>query len=134
MRITNEQAKRIITDIRASNPNIVAGFAVLPRDQYASSNELYEEIEIYYKRALGELESLKMISSTQGGYGKDFRSYGFPFMIPNMEQLDCIFCFIEIHGNQFRWKAMFRYIAGDEIEYSTTIRIAYSASSDRTEH
>lgn len=131
MRLTNEQVKRIIVDVRRSNPNIVAGFAILPKDGYSTSNDLYEEIGIYYNRALTELREKKIISSTLGGYGQNFSSYGFPYEIPNMEQLDCIFCYIDIMSNQFRWKCTFKYITGDEVEYATTLRIAYIPDNTR---
>lgn len=132
MRLTNEQVKRIIVDVRKSNHDIVAGFAVLPKDGYSTSNDLYEEIGTYYTRSLEELREKGIISSTVGGYGQNFSSYGFPYEIPNMEQLDCIFCYIDIRANQFRWKCIFRYITGDEIEYATTLRIAYIPNNDRT--
>jgi hypothetical protein len=66
--ITTEQAKRMIVDVRKSNPNIVAGFAILPKDQYSSSNELYSEISAYYYKALEELKEKNIVSSTNGGY------------------------------------------------------------------
>ena len=131
MRITIEQARKMIVDVRNANPNIVAGFAVLPNDQYSTSNDLYEELARYYERALSELREKKIISSTKGGYGQSFTSYGFPYEIPNMDQLDCIFCYIDIIGSQFRWKCVFRYITNDEIEYSTTIRIDVLPDNDR---
>jgi hypothetical protein len=118
--ITTEQAKRMIVDVRKSNPNIVAGFAILPKDQYSSSNELYSEISAYYYKALEELKEKNIVSSTNGGYGQNFSTYGFPYEIPNMEQLDCIFCYIDIINNNFRWKVIFRYITNDEVEYATT--------------
>lgn len=132
MRLTNEQVTKIIVDVRKSNPNIVAGFGILPKDGYSTSNDLYEEIGIYYNRALAELRELNIISNNTGGYGQNFSSYGFPYEIPNMEQLDCVFCYIDIMGNQFRWKCIFRYITGDEVEYSTIIRIAYIPDNKRT--
>lgn len=131
MRLTNEQVKRIIVDVRTSNPNIVAGFAVLPKDGYSSSNDLYEEIRVYHTRAISELKEQNIISSSNGGYGQSFSTYGFPYEIPNMEQLDCIFCYIDIMQSQFRWKCIFRYITGDEIEYGTTLRIAYIPDNNR---
>ena len=130
--ITVEQARKIIFDVRSSNPNIVAGFAVLPRDKYSSSNELYKEISTYYYKALEELREQKIISSSEGGYGQNFSTYGFPYEIPNMDQLDCIFCYMDITNNNFRWKCIFRYITNDEVEYSTTIRIAFIPDNDRT--
>ena len=72
MRITIEQARKMIVDVRNANPNIVAGFAVLPNDQYSTSNDLYEELARYYERALSELREKKIISSTKGGYGQSF--------------------------------------------------------------
>jgi hypothetical protein len=129
--ITTEQAKRMIVDVRKSNPNIVAGFAILPKDQYSSSNELYSEISAYYYKALEELKEKNIVSSTNGGYGQNFSTYGFPYEIPNMEQLDCIFCYIDIINNNFRWKVIFRYITNDEVEYATTLRIAFIQGNDR---
>lgn len=129
--ITTEQAKRMIVDVRKSNPNIVAGFAILPKDQYSSSNELYSEISAYYYKALEELKEKNIVSSTNGGYGQNFSTYGFPYEIPNMEQLDCIFCYIDIINNNFRWKVIFRYITNDEVEYATTLRLAFIAGNDR---
>lgn len=131
MRLTNEQVKRIIVDVRTSNPNIVAGFAVLPKDGYSSSNDLYEEIRTYHTRSINELKEKSIISSSSGGYGQNFSTCGFPYEIPNMEQLDCIFCYIDITKNQFRWKCIFRYITGDEVEYGTILRIAYIPDNNR---
>lgn len=129
--ITVEQAKRMVVDVRDSNPNIVAGFAVLPRDKYNTSNDLYDEISLYYARCIEELKQKNIISASNGGYGQNFSTFGFPYEIPNMEQLDCIFCYIDIVNNQFRWKCIFRYITNDEVEYATTLRIAYVPNSSR---
>lgn len=131
MKITSEQARKMIVDVRSKNENIVAGFAILPKDNYSSSNELYEEIKIYYNLSIKELSDKGIISKTKGGYGQNFSTYGFPYEIPNMEQLDCIFCYIDIIGNQFRWKCIFRYITNDEVEYATTLRIAHIPDNDR---
>lgn len=131
MRLTNDQVKKMILDVRKSNPSIVAGFAILPKDNYSTSNDLYEEIGTYYNRSLEELREKEIISRSPGGYGQNFSTYGFPFEIPNMEQLDCIFCYIDIVANNFRWKCIFRYITNDEVEYSTTIRIAYVPNNNR---
>ena len=129
--ITVEQAKKMIVDVRTANPNIVAGFAILPKDQYNSSNDLYKEISLYYYKALEELKEKNIISTTKGGYGQNFSTYGFPFEIPNMEQLDCIFCYIAIVSNHFRWRVIFRYTTNDEVEYTTTLRIAYIPDNNR---
>jgi hypothetical protein len=63
--ITTEQAKRMIVDVRKSNPNIVAGFAILPKDQYSSSNELYSEISAYYYKALEELKEKRNLKKIE---------------------------------------------------------------------
>ncbi len=131
MKITNEQARRMIVDVRKNNPHIVAGFAVLPRDQYASSNEIYEEIGRFFEASMQELREKGIVSSSKGGYAQNFGTFGFPYEIPNVEQLDAIFCYIDIIGNQFRWKCIFRYITNDEVEYSTSIRISYIPDNDR---
>ena len=132
-RLTTDQARKMVADVRNANPHSVAGFAVLPRDNYTSSNELYEEIGETFELAMAELRKLGIISGSQGGYGQNFSTYGFPFEVPNMEQLDCIFCYMELHGSQFRYKSIFRYISNDEVEYSTIIRIAYIPGNDRIE-
>lgn len=129
--ITVDQAKKMVSDVRAANPNMVAGFAVLPKDKYSSSNDLYQEISFLFERSLKELREKNIISASSGGYGQNFSTYGFPFEIPNMDQLDCIFCYIDIINNQFRWKCIFRYITNDEVEYTTTLRIAYVENSNR---
>lgn len=131
--LTVDQARKMVVDVRNANPHSVAGFAVLPRDNYSSSNDLYEEIGKTFEIAMQDLRDKGIISSTKGGYGQNFATFGFPFEIPNMEQLDCIFCYIELHGSQFRYKSIFRYITNDEVEYSTTIRIAYIPGNDRIE-
>lgn len=131
MKLTIEQAKKIILDVRKDNNNIIAGFAILPKDQYSSSNELYEEIGRYFEVSMAELREKKIISATQGGYGQNFSTYGFPYEIPDMDRLDVIFCYMDLIGSQFRWKCIFRYITNDEIEYSTTIRIAFVPNNNR---
>jgi len=133
MKLTVEQARKIIVDIRKANINIVAGFAVLPKDKYASSNELYQEVGKYFEMSMQELREKKIISSNIGGYGQSFSTYGFPYEIPDFDRLDCIFCYIDIINNQFRWKCIFRYITNDEIEYTTTLRIAYIPGNNRLE-
>ena len=132
MRLTREQAAKMVLDVRRNNPNSIAGFAVLPKDTYASSNELYEEIGRSFEITLAELREKRLIPASGGGYGQTFFSYGFPHEIPNMEQLDCVFCYIDVISNQFRWRCTFRYITHDEIEYSTSFRIAYIPDNDRT--
>jgi hypothetical protein len=131
--LTSEQVSKMIKDIRNANPNIVTAFATLPRDKYTSSNELYEELGRMFEVAMADLRENRIISANRGGYGQTFSTYGFPYEIPNMEQLDCIMCFIELHGPQFRYRSIFRYITNDEVEYSTTIRIAYIPGNDRLE-
>ena len=131
--ITIDQALKMVSDVRAANPNMVAGWAVLPSDQYATSNELYEEIGKTFELSMSELRKLGIISNTSGGYGQNFSTYGFPFEIPNMEQLDCVFCYIDLTGSNFRYRTIFRYITNDEVEYATTIRIAFVPGNDRIE-
>lgn len=131
MRLTVDQARKMVVDVRAANPSMVAGFAVLPKDNYSSSTDLYEEIGRTFELAMSELRQKNIISSSTGGYGQSFSTYGFPYEIPNMEQLDCIFCYIEMRENQWRYKSIFRYITNDEIEYSTSIRIAFIPGNNR---
>ncbi len=132
MRLTIEQAKAIVVDVRRANPNIIAGFALLTKDQYTTANELYSAVGDLFDRSIAELRDKQIISPTTGGFGQDFQSYGFPYSIPNFDHLDVIFCYIDRTANIFRWKCIFRYITNDEVEYATTLRIAYIPKNKRT--
>lgn len=130
-RLTEKQINKMVFDVRQADPNKVAGFAVFPKTQYADANDLYFQLQEGYDRVITELKELGIINLGINNFIEDFKSIGFPRIVPNIEVLDVVFVYIvkrtaSTAVNHFKIQMIFRYIGGDETEYSTDVRLFYS--------
>lgn len=129
-RLTNKQINKMIADVRNSDPNKIAGFAVFPKTQYSDANDLYFQLQEGYDRCIRELKDLGIINLGVNNFIEDFKSIGFPRVVPNIDVLDVVFFYIVRRVdtkavNNFKIQMIYRYIGGDEIEYSTDVRLFY---------
>lgn len=129
-RLTNKQINKMISDVRNSDPNKIAGFAVFPKTQYSDANDLYFQLQEGYDRCIRELKDLGIINLGVNNFIEDFKSIGFPRVVPNIDVLDVVFFYIVRRVdtkavNNFKIQMIYRYIGGDEIEYSTDVRLFY---------
>lgn len=130
-RLTERQINKMVLDVRAADPNKVAGFAVFPKTQYSDANDLYFQLQESYTQVMTELKDLGIINLGINNFLEDFKSIGFPRVVPNVEVLDVVFVYVVKRTdtravNQFKIQMIFRYIGGDETEYSTDVRLYYS--------
>lgn len=123
----------MIQDVRRADPNKIAGFAVFPKTNYADANDLYFQLQEGYNRVIKELKDLGIISLGVNNFVEDFKSIGFPRVVPNVEVLDVVFVYVIRRldtqaVNNFKVQMIYRYIGGDEIDYSTDVRLFYKPS------
>lgn len=129
-RLTELQINKMILDVRQADPNKVAGYAVFPKTNYSDANDLYFQLQEGYQRVIDELKDLGVLQLGINGFMEDFKTIGFPRVVPNIEALDVAFVYIVRNitsnaVNHFKIQMIFRYIGGDEVEYSTDVRLYY---------
>ena len=129
-RLTERQIKKKIKDVRSHDPNKIAGYAVYPKTNYSDANDMYFQLQEGYNRCIKELKDLKILNLGVNNFVEDFKSIGFPRVVPNIEVLDVVFVYIVRRldtnaVNNFKIQMIYRYIGGDEIEYSTDVRLFY---------
>lgn len=129
-RLTERQINKMIQEVRQRDPNKIAGFAVFPKTHYSDANDMYFQLQEGYNRCIKELKDLQILNLGINNFVEDFKSVGFPRVVPNIEVLDVVFVYIirrvDTNAvNNFKIQMIYRYIGGDEIEYSTDVRLFY---------
>ena len=132
-RLTERQINKMIQDVRSHDPNKIAGYAVFPKTNYSDANDMYFQLQEGYNRCIKELKDLQILNLGINNFIEDFKSIGFPRVVPNIEVLDVVFVYIVRRVdtnavNNFKIQMIYRYIGGDEIESSTDVRRFYQAN------
>ena len=90
-RLTERQINKMIQDVRSHDPNKIAGYAVFPKTNYSDANDMYFQLQEGYNRCIKELKDLQILNLGVNNFIEDFKSIGFPRVVPNIEVLDVVF-------------------------------------------